>query len=99
MGCDLFDSASYAKFAVDDRLMFPWGTRKLADLYEMPSCSLVSTGLTINEIKKMEDKERVHILAKHNLLTSFSEIRRVKQAIWEGSYGNWLKCDLIVIQI
>ena len=85
MGCDLFDSASYAKFAADDRLMFPWGTRKLADLNEMPSCSLASTGLTINEIKKMEDKERVHILAKHNLLTSFSEIRRVKQAIWEGS--------------
>ena len=54
MGCDLFDSASYAKFAADDRLMFSWGTRKLGDLHEMPSCSLAGTGLTVDEIKKMK---------------------------------------------
>ena len=37
MGCDVFDSSSYAKFASRDSLMFTWGTRKLGDLETLPS--------------------------------------------------------------
>ena len=42
LGCDMFDSASYAKFARDDRFMFPEGTASLSDMKDVhchcPAC-------------------------------------------------------------
>ena len=84
LGCDVFDSASYAKFASRDSLMFTWGTRNLDELEEFPSEFSAAPGLSINELKRMEKKERQKIIAKHNLIVSFTEIRRVKQAIHDG---------------
>ena len=84
LGCDVFDSASYAKFASRDSLMFTWGTRNLEELEEFPSEFSAASGLTIKELKNMEKKKRQKIIAKHNLIVSFTEIRRVKQAIHEG---------------
>ena len=84
LGCDLFDSASYAKFASRDSLMFTWGTKNLEELEEMPSEFSAALGLTVKELKKMEKKARQKIIAKHNLIVSFTEIRRVKQAIHDG---------------
>jgi len=78
LGCDLFDSSSYAKYAKDRRMMFTWGTRKVEDLKhlgcECPVCSK-STLEDLNEEK----------MALHNLYVSFGEIKRIKQAIHEGS--------------
>ena len=84
LGCDLFDSASYAKFASRDSLMFTWGTKNLEELEEMPGEFSAAPGLTVKELKKMEKKARQKIIAKHNLIVSFTEIRRVKQAIHDG---------------
>jgi len=84
LGCDLFDSSSYAKFASRDSLMFTWGTRNLEELEEFPSEFSAAPGITINELKEMEKKKRQKIIAKHNLIVSFTEIRRVKQAIHDG---------------
>ena len=84
LGCDLFDSSSYAKFASRDSLMFTWGTRNLEELEEFPSEFSAALGITVNQLKKMEKKERQRIIAKHNLIVSFTEIRRVKQAIHDG---------------
>ena len=84
LGCDLFDSASYAKFASRDSLMFTWGTKNLEELEEMPGEFSAAPGLTVKELKKMEKKARQKIIAKHNLIVSFTEIRRVKQAIYDG---------------
>jgi 7-cyano-7-deazaguanine tRNA-ribosyltransferase len=84
LGCDVFDSASYAKFASRDSLMFTWGTRNLDELEEFPSEFSAAPGLSINELKRMGKKERQRIIAKHNLIVSFTEIRRVKQAIHDG---------------
>ncbi len=84
LGCDVFDSASYAKFASRDSLMFTWGTRNLEELEEFPSEFSAASGLSINELKGMEKKKRQKIIAKHNLIVSFTEIRRVKQAIHDG---------------
>ena len=84
LGCDVFDSASYAKFASRDSLMFTWGTRNLEELEEFPSEFSAAPGLSINELKGMGKKKRQKIIAKHNLIVSFTEIRRVKQAIHDG---------------
>ena len=84
LGCDLFDSASYAKFASRDSLMFTWGTKNLEELEEMPGEFSAAPGLTVKELKKMEKSARQKIIAKHNLIVSFTEIRRVKQAIHDG---------------
>ncbi len=84
LGCDVFDSASYAKFASRDSLMFTWGTRNLEELEEFPNEFSAASGLSINELKSMEKKKRQKIIAKHNLIVSFTEIRRVKQAIHDG---------------
>ena len=84
LGCDLFDSASYAKFASRDSLMFTWGTKNLDEIEEMPSEFSAAPGLTVSELKEMKKEDRQKIIAKHNLIVSFAEIRRVKQAIHDG---------------
>ena len=84
LGCDLFDSSSYAKFASRDSLMFTWGTRNLEELEEFPSEFSAAPDITVNQLKVMEKKQRQKIIAKHNLIVSFTEIRRVKQAIHDG---------------
>ncbi len=84
LGCDLFDSASYAKFASRDSLMFTWGTKNLDEIEEMPSEFSAAPGLTVKELKEMKKGNRQKIIAKHNLIVSFAEIRRVKQAIHDG---------------
>ena len=85
MGCDVFDSSSYAKFASRGSLMFTWGTRKLEELETLPTEFSASPDISITQLKAMEKKERQRIIAKHNLIVSFTEIRRVKQAIHEGT--------------
>ena len=85
LGCDLFDSASYAKFARDDRMMFPNGTRRLADINELWCPCPVCGSLTIGELRALPPEERMRALAEHNLYISFSEIRRVRDAIRHGS--------------
>ena len=84
LGCDVFDSASYAKFASRDSLMFTWGTRSLDELQELPSEFSAFPGMTATKLKMLDKKERQKIIAKHNLMTSFAEIRRIKQAIHDG---------------
>jgi 7-cyano-7-deazaguanine tRNA-ribosyltransferase len=81
----MFDSASYAKFARDDRLMFPEGTMHMADMKalecECPACRVH----TIESMRALPDKERMLTLAKHNLHASKKEIERAKRAMQEGT--------------
>jgi 7-cyano-7-deazaguanine tRNA-ribosyltransferase len=82
LGCDMFDSASYAKFAADGRMLFSDGTRDLEGMKEFPcECPVCSTH-TPDEVAKSED--RVRLLAEHNLHVSFGELRRVREAIRAG---------------
>lgn len=82
MGCDLFDSAAYAKFAKDGRMMFHDGTRFLNELEALPCECPVCSSHTAPELKESPEKEK--LLARHNLHVSFAELRRIKQAISEG---------------
>ncbi len=85
LGCDLFDSSSYIKYAKDDRFIFPDGTYKLSMLEELPCSCPICSRYGIDEIKEMEKDERAKAIAHHNLWQSFNEIKKVKQAIKEGS--------------
>ena len=85
IGADLFDSASYAKYALDDRLMFTNGTKRLSDLTELPCECKACANLDIDDLKQMPKEGRIKVIAKHNLYVSFAEIKRIKQAIREGT--------------
>ena len=84
LGCDIFDSASYAIFARNDRYLTPQGTAKLEDLEYFPcncgSCSQRSP----QEVRKMLKFERERFLAEHNLRACYIELQTVKQAISDG---------------
>ncbi len=85
MGCDMFDSAAYVLFAKHDRILSSEGTYRLADLQDefcnCPTCS----EYTITEMKQLEKKKRVQVLAEHNLRICQKEIKRIKHAIREGT--------------
>jgi len=84
LGCDLFDSAAYAIYAREDRYMTEHGTIKLKELEYLPCSCPVCVKNDPKKLTEAPSVERQEILAEHNLYTSFSEIRRIKQAIVEG---------------
>ena len=85
MGCDMFDSASYAKYAKDGRMLFCSGTRNLEELDHFPcSCPACSRGSPA-QARKLPEEDRTRLLAEHNLHVSFAELRTVRQAIKEGT--------------
>lgn len=85
LGCDLFDSASYAKYAREERFMYPTGTKFLRDLHDLacdcPSCSSTS----VRELVAMPHADRTKKIAEHNLFASLRELKKVKNAIHESS--------------
>ena len=85
LGCDFFDSSSYAKYAKDGRLMFPWGTEHLGRLSYLPCCCPVCSNTTVGELKAMSQPERERKIGLHNLHQCFAEIRAVKEATSQGS--------------
>ncbi|RLG28245.1 tRNA guanosine(15) transglycosylase TgtA, partial [Methanosarcinales archaeon] len=84
LGCDLFDSSAYIKYANDGRMIFSWGTEKLDDLTEIPCSCPICTKFTASELRKMKRDEVVSLLAKHNLYISFTEIKKIRNAIMKG---------------
>ena len=84
IGCDLFDSAAYAIYARGGKYMTDYGTIKLKDLGYFPCSCRVCSRFTPRELRAIPPKERMRLLAWHNLGTCFTEIKRVKQAIREG---------------
>ena len=85
LGVDLFDSAAYAIFARDDRLLTPEGTVKLGDIQEWPFNSHSLFGTTPQGVREMDRDQRSTILAKHNLEVTQSELARCREAIRNGT--------------
>lgn len=84
LGCDMFDSASYAKFARDDRYMTVEGTLHLKDMKVLDCDCPACVNKNVDELKAMKSKERWETIARHNLYISKLEIDRTKRAILEG---------------
>ncbi len=85
LGCDLFDSASYAKFARDGRMMLPSGTMRVADMKGLDCDCPYCSKHTIESLRELPEEERVGVIARHNLHVSKKEIDRAKTALKEGS--------------
>ena len=85
LGADLFDSAAYALFARDDRLLTPNGTVKLGSLEEWPVSSNALFDTTPDQVRSMGDEERSTLLAHHNLEVTQSELARCREAIRSGT--------------
>ncbi|MDJ0273351.1 MAG: tRNA guanosine(15) transglycosylase TgtA [Candidatus Caldarchaeum sp.] len=84
LGVDMFDSASYALFAKEDRYILPEGTVRLEQLSHLPCSCEVCTRFSAKELRELEREERFRNLALHNLFVCFQEVEAIKQAIWEG---------------
>ncbi len=84
LGADLFDSASYILYARDGRYMVSSGTKRLEELSYFPCSCPVCSRYSPKEVIEMDRKERIRLLALHNLYKLVEEINRVKQAIKEG---------------
>ncbi len=85
LGCDMFDSASYAKFAREERMIYPSGTKALRDHHELSCSCPACSSTTLSELLTMETTDRMKKLAEHNLFTCLEEIRSIRNAIHEGS--------------
>lgn len=85
LGCDVFDSASYALFARDDRYMTEFGTLRLEELEgDFPCNCEVCTKYSVREVKEMLKWERERFLALHNLHVLFKTINEIRVAIREN---------------
>jgi 7-cyano-7-deazaguanine tRNA-ribosyltransferase len=84
LGCDLFDSASYAKFAESGRMLLTTGTIHLDKVEELPCECPICSKTNAKELIKLDKPDRDRSLMKHNLYVSAAEMRRVRQAIREG---------------
>lgn len=84
LGCDLFDSAAYAIYARENRYMTEHGTTRLNQLnyFTCPCPACVKNNP--RDVLDMPEVEKQKTIAQHNLYVSFSEIKRIKQAITEG---------------
>jgi len=85
LGCDFFDSSAYVKYANGGRMIFSGGTEKLEELDELPCNCPVCSKYLASELKKLDEKDRVLQIAKHNLYISFAEIKNIRKAIKQGN--------------
>ena len=85
LGADLFDSAAYALFARDGRLLTPWGTQKIESMTEWPERMPCVSACTPAEVRKLGKKEMTALLARYNLEVTLAELDRCKQAIRDGT--------------
>ena len=79
LGCDLFDSSSYDKYARAGRMMFSDGTRHLEEMDSLPCDCPACTARTVEDFR-----QDAKLLARHNLHASFIELKTVRNAIRTG---------------
>ncbi|MHB8360285.1 MAG: tRNA guanosine(15) transglycosylase TgtA [Thermoplasmataceae archaeon] len=90
LGVDVFDSASYVKYARDGRMLFQEGTRDLKEITEFPMWSPLFGKYTAKELKDASTDERARELARHNLFTIFMELKEIKERIYEQTLWQYV---------
>ena len=83
-GCDTFDSASYILFARSGRYMSRGGVLSLDAMKYLPCSCAVCSKTTVNELREIDEQERVKRLSIHNLYLLREELEACKEAIVEG---------------
>lgn len=85
VGADLFDSAAYALFAKDGRLLSEEGTHRIEHMKEWPTHSTHISGHTPEQVRSMSKPDRTRLLAMHNLEVTQRELARCREAVRSGS--------------
>ncbi len=85
LGADLFDSAAYALFAKDGRLLSEEGTYRIESMVEWPTQSSHISTYTPAQVRAMPKQERTSLLARHNLEVTQRELARCREAVRNGS--------------
>jgi len=85
LGADLFDSAAYALFARDGRILTPWGTEKLDNLTEWPIITPCISLHTPEMVRNLPKDEKIVLLSRYNLEITLAELSRCRQAVRDGS--------------
>ncbi|MFH7903747.1 MAG: tRNA guanosine(15) transglycosylase TgtA [Candidatus Aenigmatarchaeota archaeon] len=91
LGIDLFDSASYILFARDFRYMSFNRTYDFFELEYLPCSCEVCRKYSVEELREMNEKELIRLLAIHNLYVLKKELENTKQAIKEGRLWEYLR--------
>ncbi|MGA1847836.1 MAG: tRNA guanosine(15) transglycosylase TgtA [Thermoplasmatota archaeon] len=91
LGCDLFDSASYAKFAADDRYMTRHRTYHLKEMQELPCSCPVCSLRDPKTLLEMPKPERADLLSRHNLWVIRSVLNEVRNSIKEGTLWEFVE--------
>lgn len=84
LGCDIFDSAAYALYAAEGRYMTNHGTVRIRNLKEPICVCPVCRRMDPQEINQLPPNEREIVISRHNLYVSLNEIRKIRQAIYDG---------------
>ncbi|MBD3211106.1 MAG: tRNA guanosine(15) transglycosylase TgtA [Candidatus Lokiarchaeota archaeon] len=85
-GCDLMDSAAYILYAKENRYFTTsTGTKLLDDLKEFPCNCPICSKYTPDEVRRCDYSEKTRLLAMHNLYLSYTELKNIRQAIYDGN--------------
>jgi 7-cyano-7-deazaguanine tRNA-ribosyltransferase len=84
LGCDTFDSASYILFARNGRYMSHDGVLSLEMMKHLPCSCPVCARTSVKDLQEVDARERVRLVATHNLYILREEVEACKEAIAEG---------------
>jgi 7-cyano-7-deazaguanine tRNA-ribosyltransferase len=84
LGCDTFDSASYALFARNGRYMTHGGVLSLEMMKYLPCSCSVCARTSVRGLQDLDVRERTKLVATHNLFMLREEVEACKEAIAEG---------------
>lgn len=88
LGCDLFDSSSYVKFAYEGRMMFETGSIRLDDIRQQICFCPECTRYTPQEMRSMPYDDRLRFVSRHNMHVLCKTLEEIKQAIFDGNMWN-----------
>ena len=91
LGVDLFDSASYVKYARDGRLLYPEGSRDITKIRDFPYWSPLFGKYSPGEVNRLEKGEKTELLSRHNLAALFMELEETKERIHEETLFNYIQ--------
>jgi 7-cyano-7-deazaguanine tRNA-ribosyltransferase len=91
LGVDIFDSASYIKYAKDNRVLYTEGTRNLKEIRDFPEWSPLFNKYSPVELIKADEKTRLKLLSLHNLKAIFNEITEIKERIYENTLYQYVE--------
>ena len=91
LGVDIFDSASYIKYAKDNRVLYTEGTRNLKEIRDFPEWSPLFNQYSPAELIKADEKTRLKLLSLHNLKAIFNEITEIKERIYENTLYQYVE--------